>query len=150
MNEQDAKRLRRILLWSWFLILLILIGIVTYFSLSIAKVNVDLISENGRISTSVDNIKTLQKKVDQLSSQAKVRGPEGKAGKDGRDGTDSTSTNTVIEKQTVEQVPVNGKDGKDGKDGEDGRPVILCKLDDDSMGWAYSGSTICRPIEVLK
>lgn len=150
MSDQDSKRLRRILLWSWFLILIILIGIVTYFSLTIAKVNADLVGENNRITTNVESMKALQKKVDQLASQAQTPGPEGKAGKDGKDGTNSTSTNTVVEKQTIEQVPVNGKDGHDGKDGEDARPVMLCKLDDGTIGWAYVGSNICRTVEVLQ
>lgn len=159
MNPQDEKRLRRLLLWSYFLILLLMLAIVAFFSFRIGETDKTVMSQGNQVEINTGSIEELKQQMEELKEEAKIPGPvgdTGTSGTNGKNGKDSTSTNTIIEKQTTEQTPVQGapftfadftSDQLSSLKGQDARQPILCKLTDGTIGWRFIDNTICLGIE---
>lgn len=157
-KDKEYRRLKRLLLLSFYLVLFLIIGIVAYFSLKLGDTDKTVNSQGIRVDHNAAEIRELKATVKELKDQAKVPGPEGIAGANGANGTsglsgkDSQSTSTVIERQTVQEVPLKGTpftfadftpDQLASLKGENARQPVLCKLADGTIGWRLIDNTIC-------
>lgn len=160
-KDKEYKRLKRLLLFSFYLVLFLIIGIVAYFSLKLGDTDKTVSSQGIQVNHNTAEINELKSIVKELKEQAKVAGPEGAAGTSGSNGTnglngkDSQSTNTVIERQTVQEVPLKGTpftfadftpEQLDSLKGQNARQPIFCKLLDNTIGWRFVDSDICLEV----
>lgn len=134
--DREFKRLKRLIIVSWGLLLLILISAVIYGSYELRKLKSEIaiipthtetIIEKPALATQVEPLQGLQgPKGDPAPI---VPGPKGEAGSDGQPGPAG---------------PV-GKDGKDGEDGKDAPPAREIELGKNAQGttvWRYKGTDI--------
>lgn len=162
MRDDDHKKYIKLLLISWFLFLLLLTGVVIFFSWHLQDVatssqrQVVRIDDHDRqIIINTEQISRLEELVYKIAEQSKVPGPQGERGDDG---TDSISTHT----ETVREIPIKGEKGDRGdaikfddlteeqKSELRALPIELCRWPSlPDIGWRYSGTTICMPIEVV-
>lgn len=168
MSDKDHNRYIKLLLISWFLFLLLLTGVVVFFSWHLQematenyKQSTQIVDHSEQIKINSDQLDKLQDLVQHIAEQAKIPGPQGLTGNngiDGRDGTDSLSTHTEV----VREVAVKGDKGdpltfedlteeqKAELKAEPALQIELCKWRDKlEIGWRYIGTTLCLPIEVI-
>lgn len=157
-KDKEYRRLKRLLLLSFYIVLFLIIGIVAWFSLRIGETDKSVSTQGITVDHNAAEIRELKAIVKELKEQAKVPGPAGIAGTPGANGAnglsgkDSQSTNTVIERQTVQEVPLKGTpftfadftpDQLASLKGDNARQPILCKLADGTIGWRLIDNTIC-------
>lgn len=158
-KDKEYRRLKRLLLLSFYIVLFLLVGIVAYFSLKLGDTDKSVNSQGIQVSHNTAEINELKSIVKELKEQNKVPGPEGISGANGANGLngkDSQSTTTVIEHQTVQEVPLKGTpftfadftpDQLDSLKGQNARQPIFCKLTDNRIGWRFIDNTVCLEIE---
>lgn len=162
MSIQDPKRLIKVLLISWFLFLVLLVGVVVYFSLHLKDLSESDVKQNHQLAETAKQISDLETVVDNLAQLKNIPGPAGLNGSNGfngENGKDSVSTQTTVVKET----PIKGDKGDSLKyedlteeqkaelKGADALQIELCKQRITlEIGWRYAGTTICLPIEVAQ
>lgn len=158
MTKED-KSIRRPLIY-FLLVLVFLMGVVGWTSYQFGqqsvrngKNDVQFVRQSDLINKNSQSITNLTKQLETLSNT------KPKDGTDGKDGVDSVSHNTLIEKQTIEQVPIKGDSayqswlalGNVGTEqeflnslkGTDARQIEGCTTGG-TIGWRYVGDTICK------
>lgn len=113
--KDQNDRLLRIILISWFLILILFMGGVTYATVEISKIKENYNELAGRPR---ETVKTVETQLQPIYTTI-----VGEKGSKGADGKDSVSTTTIIHTETALPGPKgdSGKNGKNGVDGNDAR-----------------------------
>lgn len=163
MDPNEYVRLRRLIVISWTVSLILGMIILYFGSKELSNVK-NAVSVQGSTlnsnSLKVDKLIEEMNKINSSEFQTQLKGSKGDKGnagtngKNGSDGKNAISNNTIIEKQSVKQVPVKGDKGDKGDKGKDARQIELCKLTGHllqsipiNIGWRYVGSTVCMKIE---
>lgn len=147
------------LLISWFLFLLLLTGIVVFFSWHLQemaaenyKQSTQIVDHSEQIKINSDQLAKLQDLVQHIAEQAKIPGPQGERG---LDGLNAVSTHTEVTKEVAVKGdkgdPLKFEDLTESQKAElKSLPIELCKWSKrEEIGWRYVGTTICMPIEVV-
>lgn len=145
MDDQELKRFKRIIVVSWFLGLLLLIGIAAYGSYHLTRLD-------NKIETKTYDLEKEIEILQQPNVETRVeKGLPGNDGKDGRDGIDGNNGTSGL---NGSQGPVGpkgdtGAAGKDGATGPEGRPgrTIFTRLNPLNNEWEckYLGDLEWQP-----
>lgn len=145
MEDDELRRLKRIIIVSWTLIVIFTIGIVTWASWEVKDIR-NQVANLPRLTPTVINGRDGK---DGLTPVKGVDYFDGQNGLNGTNGKDSTSTTTVVEQPTYINVPVpgpQGADGSQGPPGASGKAVFIQQLPDGTLQCHYSGDTFWQPI----
>lgn len=163
--SQEQKNVKKPLVY-FILTLVLLVGSVGWLcyqfgkqSVINSKHDVQFVEQSDEINKNAKAIADLTKQLKDISSNMPKDGKDGADGKDGRDGTNAVSHDTVIEKQTIEQVPIKGDSayqswlniGNSGSEqdfinalkGESARGIEGC-TSNGVLGWRYIGDIACK------
>lgn len=138
--EEELKRLRKIIVRTGMILVVLIALIVSYFSLQLKEVNRSMQIAQARLNSVEQPVKGLDG----------VDGKDGEKGLDGVNGTPgqnavstNTTTNTVVEKSITTQIPVPGPPGEQGPQGlpgTSGREIAL-GTKAGKVVWKYVGDT---------
>lgn len=171
MNKDEYTRLRRLIIASWTLSLILGMIILFYGTREIAGLKYSVSDQKIALDSNTLKTKELIDIVNKINAQSPQKGDQGDQGvqgipgKNGINGTNSISNNTVVEKQnqgpqgdSAYDIAVkHGYEGTEeqwleslkGKDGENARLIEPCRLNliTLSIGWKYAGTKLCFDIE---
>jgi len=159
---KEPRSIKKPLIY-FILVLMLLVSAVGYLcyqfgkqSVINARHDVQLVKQSEDINKNAQAISDL---TEQLKNISMNMPKDGKDGRDGHDGTDSVSHDTVVEKQTIEQVPIKGDSayqswlniGNSGTEqdfvnslkGESARGIEGCTLNG-ALGWRYIDDANCK------
>lgn len=155
-NDSEYKRLVRLLVLSWGLLLFFMFMLAWWVSAQLVQVK-NSIYENSSIPAPILNsIPGLPgKDGESITGERGEKGDKGDRGIDGKNGTNSVSEQTIIEnKETiVKEVPVKGDKGDTGEQGEAAPAPREIELSKDKKGnilWRYVGDDQWEAVEVIE
>ena len=150
MDPNEYHRLRRMLVISWAISLILAMVILWVGSSLLNDVTQKFTISNN---SNVEHIQNIDNKVDELQEKIQtlqvqqIVGPKGDTGPQGPVGATGPKGDTGAQGATGLQGPA----GPQGPKGEDARQIEGCSLKVSilslSIGWRYVGQTVCMPLE---
>lgn len=143
MDDNRSKRIMRILILAWILILILCTVLAFLIALAFNKTYKAIQVANTRIST-LERMQPVVIGANQPTvGQIGPPGPQGIPGEDGVDGKDSKSVNTIIQESIPGPIGPKGDTGKIGPQGMPGKSARELELRNNPITgdaeWRYIG-----------
>lgn len=141
-NDSEYKRLVRLLVLSWGLLLFFMFMLAWWVSAQLVHVKNSIYENSTAPAPILNSIPGLPgKDGESIVGERGSKGEKGDRGIDGKDGTNSVSEQTIIEKKetVVKEVPVQGEKGEQGEPGPAAREIELSKDKSGKILWRYIG-----------
>lgn len=146
-QEEQNKRLIRIILISWFLGLIAAIALISWGTVKIAQIENRQVELANRPTTEV---KIIEKQLQPIYTT--IAGERGDKGEKGDAGQDSLSTHTevttVIKTETAIPGPA-GPTGKTGKAGANGRDIEMARDEQGNFYQRPVGTTVWFLVPII-